>query len=164
MSTLRHARNPPPAERPPAERPTDALRPANRASNEFVERVQTKVHAIVWVAAAALLLTKGEVIEAAASPARSSPFFIYLGLTLLGVVLTLMVYCVVWVRRVHGSQWPLRVVAPGLVEAAAASGVGCLLSLTVGLWPAYGLLTPLVVGTLGMGGLFSLHFVPNCGT
>ena len=159
-SRPRHGHAPPSSDEP---RPSDPLRPANRASNELVARVQAKVHALVWMGAAALLLTKGEVLDAAADPTRSSPAFIAIALGCVGVALAIMLYCVLWVRRVHGSQWPLQVVAPGMVEAATAAGLGALLSLIVGLWPAYGLLTPLVVGVLGLGGLFSLHFVPSCG-
>ena len=150
------------AQAPDPGRPSDALRPQNRAPNELVARVQAKLHALLWVGVAAALLTRGGVLEAGADPARSLPFFIYLALTALGVVITIMLYCVCWVRRVHGSQWPLDIVAPGMVPAATVAGVACLLCLVVGLWPAYGLLTPLVVGALGLGGLFSFHFVPQC--
>ena len=142
-------------------RADDVLRPANRASNSLVERVSVKVHAVCWVVGAALLLTRGQVLDAAADPARSTPFFIYSFLACAAVLVTLMLYCVLWVRRVHGSQWPLQVVAPGLVEVATLAGALALLSLVAGLWKEYGLLSPLVVGVLGMGALFSLHFVPN---
>ncbi len=162
MSEARQRGNQPPTPAGDAPRADDVLRPANRASNSFVERVSTKVHAVFWVAAAALLLTRGQVLDAAADPSRSSPFFIYLFLACLTLLLTIMLYCVLWVRRVHGSQFPLQVVAPGLVEVATLAGVAALLSLMAGIWREYGLLTPLVVGVLAMGGLFSLHFVPSC--
>ena len=143
-------------------RPDDVLRPFNRASNAFVERVWAKVHAVAWMAAAALLLTKGQVLDAAQDPLRSSPFFMYLFFACFAVLFTIMLYCVLWVRRVHGSQLPWRAAAPGLVEVATLAGVLSLLSLMAGLWREYGLLTPLVVGVLSMGALFSLHFVPSC--
>ena len=75
MSEARQRGNQPPTPAGDAPRADDVLRPANRASNSFVERVSTKVHAVFWVAAAALLLTRGQVLDAAADPSRSSPFF-----------------------------------------------------------------------------------------
>jgi hypothetical protein len=103
MSEARQRGNQPYTPAGDAPRADDVLRPANRASNSFVERVSTKVHAVFWVAAAALLLTRGQVLDAAADPSRSSPFFIYLFLACLTVLLTIMLYCVLWVRRVQGS-------------------------------------------------------------
>ena len=155
-------RGPPASSDGDAPRADDVLRPANRASNDFVDRVKIKMQAVVWIVAAGLLLTRGQVLDAAQDPARSSPLFIYLFLACFALLFTVMLYSVLWVRRVHGSQWPLQVVAPGLVEVATLAGVVALISLMAGLWKEYGLLTPLVVGVLAMGGLFTLHFVPSC--
>ncbi len=71
-----------------------------------------------------------------------------------------MLYCVVWVRRVQGSDWPWQIVAPGMVELATLAGLTSFFSFIVGLWPAYGFLTPLVVFTLFLGGMMTLHFLP----
>ena len=152
-------------EAPAAGGPLDAVplpRPAGRVPAALVERISTKLQAALWVAGAALLLTKGGVAEAAGDPARSNAFFIYAGLAALSANLAIGLYCVVWVRRVQGSEWPWEIVAPGAIEAAALAMVAAMLAFTVGLWPAFGLLTPLVVGFITMGALFSTHFLPAC--
>lgn len=86
----------------------------------------------------------------------------FLGCAALALALTVAFYCVVWVRRVQGSQWPWAISAPGMVETATAAGVVSYLSFVVGLWPAYGLLTPLVMGVCFMGAAMTLHFIPAC--
>ena len=78
----------------------------------------------------------------------------------LGIFFTIMFYCVIWITRIQGSTWPWQVVAPGMVELATFSAIISILSFTIGLWPAYGFLTPLVVFTLFLGGAMTFHFVP----
>lgn len=50
-------------------------------------------------------------------------------------------------------------------QARRATDAPCTLlrpcSFTVGLWPSYGLLTPGLVLLLGLGLLFSAHFLPS---
>jgi len=71
-----------------------------------------------------------------------------------------MFYCVAIVTRLRGADWPWQVVAPGMVEVATLAGVTALICFTAGLWPAYGFLTPIVVFTIALGGVMSLHFIP----
>jgi hypothetical protein len=47
-----------------------------------------------------------------------------------------------------------------MVEAATLAGVTAFICFNIGFWPAYGLLTPLVVSVVTMGAFFSLHFLP----
>ena len=86
--------------------------------------------------------------------------FIFIGTAALTVAFLIGFYCVVWLRHVQGTSWPWQIVAPGMVEVATLSGVVSFLAFVAGLWPAYGLLTPLLVGILAMGLMFSLHFLP----
>ncbi len=126
----------------------------------LVERISTKLQAAFWVAGAVLLLTKGGVYEMASDPARSNPFFVYLGLGALALSVALGVYCVVIVPRLYGSNWGWDIVAPGMVEVATLASVTGFISFCIGLWPALGLLTPLVVGFIAMGAVLSTHFIP----
>lgn len=91
---------------------------------------------------------------------RGCRAFVFAGCAALALALTVGFYCVVWVRRVQGSSWPWAIAAPGMVETATAAGCVSFLSFTVGLWPAYGLLTPLVVAVCFMGAAMTLHFLP----
>ena len=159
--------------------------PSALARRAWVERLSVKVQAALWVVSAAVLLVYGRVIDVASDPDRCNqcvrararaaghalgqgltpphpPYrgFIFIGCAALAVVLTVAFYCVVWVRRVQGSQWPWEIVAPGMIETATAGGVVAFVSFTIGLWPAYGMLTPLVTAAIGMGGAMSLHFLP----
>lgn len=145
---------------PPMPQLSAPQRNPNRVPAAVVERISTKVQAALWLVGALLVFFKGGVYEAAADPSRSLPFFIYLGLAALTLSTVLMVYGVVVIPRLYGSQWSWDVVAPGLNELGALSFVTALVSFIVGLWPGFGLLTPLVVGFMAMGCILGLHFIP----
>jgi hypothetical protein len=161
MSSRASARQP--AAPAPAAAPIDLTpidRLPGRVPAQLVERISTKLQAALWVGGAAALFFKGGVYEVASDPARSHPFFVLLGLAALALQGVLALYCVVWIPRVHGSEWGVEVVAPGVIEAATLAAVTALVSFVVGLWPGFGLLTPLVVGFLAMGCIFVTHFIP----
>ena len=145
---------------PPVDLSAPVPRLAGRVPAALVERISTKLQAALWVGGAAALFLKGGVYEVASDPARSNPAFVYLGLAALGLLAALTLYAVVWVPRVHGSEWGVEVVAPGVKETAALAMVVALLSFVVGLWPGFGLLTALVVPFLAMGCLMATHFIP----
>ncbi len=145
---------------PPVDLSAPVPRLAGRVPAALVERISAKLQAALWVAGAVALFLKGGVYEVASDPARSNPAFVYLGLAALGLLGALTLYAVVWVPRVHGSEWGVEVVAPGVKETAALAMVAALLCFVVGLWPAYGLLTMLVVPFLAMGCLMCTHFIP----
>lgn len=53
----------------------------------------------------------------------------------------------------HDSHWRLTLLRPAAPPVAPHSFV-------IGLWPSFGLLTPLVVGVIAVGGMMLLHFLP----
>lgn len=53
-----------------------------------------------------------------------------------------------------------RALGPGLGRLASPRPPPRAPSLLVAFWPVYGMLTPLLLAVLGMGGLMSFHFVP----
>lgn len=148
----------------PITRPLDLSgppsRPLNRVSSATVARLSTKCQAALWVAAAGLVLSKGGVVECALDASRSNPFFIYTGLASLSLFVVILLYCVVWVRRVMGSDWEWQIVAPGMIETGTIALVTSFFSFIIGLWPGFGLLTPLVVAVVFVGTLFVTHFLP----
>jgi len=52
--------------------------------------------------------------------------------------------------------------APQVGLMAGGAGVAAFLLFIVGLWPAFGWLTPLVVISQAMGSMMLLHFIPTC--
>lgn len=93
------------------------------------------------------------------SPSPRSPF-VYVGIASFSLALAIGAFCVIY-RRARGfSAVPFQVVMPGMVETSTLAGVVSFLSLSAGLWPAFGFLAPLVVATVFMGLTFSLHFLP----
>lgn len=179
-----------PLERPAApaadaERPGPSHLP-NRVSREVVARVSTKAQAALWVAGMVMLFVYGGVGDSLFDSARSEPCvgarsaaarararasspappsfprstFVYMGLTAFSVAIFVMLYCVVYLRRIRGLTFPWQVIAPGMIETATIAGVASYFCFVAGLWPAYGFLTPIVVAVCYFGFAFSLHFVP----
>jgi hypothetical protein len=73
-----------------------------------------------------------------------------------------MFYATLYLRHVLRIRVPFEQYSPALVPVASAAGVTTFVAFLLGLWPAYGFLTPIVVGVLGMGAIFVWHFIPGC--
>lgn len=158
-STL-HEDNSHPAITRPLDVSEPISRPAGRMSSALVARISTKVQAGLWVLASGLILSKGGVIDASLDPEKSNPLFMYTGFAGVSLFLVLMLYCVVWVRLVMRSTWEWQIVAPGFIEIATIGLVTAYISFSIGLWPSFGLLTPLLVGIIFLGAMMLTHFLP----
>jgi hypothetical protein len=138
--------------------PGDAAEASRRARRELAERISTKLHALFWLAAAAAVATWGGLWAALTSDARAERWLLYLAAAAGSAAVSIGVYLVLWVGS-SGLAW--EVAAPWAVPSATAAGITALLCTIAGVWPIYGLLSPLVVGVAFLGALFSAHFIPS---
>lgn len=88
-----------------------------------------------------------------------SPFII-LGWISLVIVLSLFFYGTIYLPRIAHIDLPFDLYNPTLVPIATITTIISFLAFIIGLWPAYGLLTPLVVIIELMGSIFIWHFIP----
>jgi hypothetical protein len=138
-----------------------------RARREAISRLSGKLHAALWVVAAALVWRYGRVWEELVWPAPHvgsggvSAWALRLGAALACASAGIGLYLVVWLGCIARVDLAWDVAAPRAVPAASAAGVAALLCFLVGMWPAFGLLTPLVLATLTMGALMLAHFIPS---
>ena len=140
-----------------------------RSRREVVERLSAKLHAAVWVVLAGLVWHYGRVWERLAAGDRIgpggfvgfTPWLMVSGALLLGVSTAVAMYLVVWLRWVRQVDLAWEVVAPSAIPVATGAGLAALVCFLVGMWPAYSLLTPLLLGILTLGALMLAHFVPS---
>ena len=60
----------------------------------------------------------------------------------------------------HDVEW--NVYCPRMIPTATIAGIASTICLNIGLWPVYGLFTPLILGTVSLGSLMALSFIPEC--
>ena len=69
-------------------------------------------------------------------------------------------YLTVWLPHVQRIDLEWNVYCPRVIPTMTVLGLTCGFSLIRGLWPVWGLLTPLILGLVAMACLMSLHFIP----
>lgn len=119
-----------------------------------------QVHATFWVVLALLVAHSTQLVPTALDGSKSHSVWIGLGLAAAIVNLAIMLYLICYLPRVRGIDLPWEIAAPQLIPAGTIAGGVSFVAFILGLWPAYGLLTPLICGAVGMGVLFSAHFIP----
>ena len=136
--------------------------PRRFSGSVLLARASTKVQALCWVAGGVATAIFGRVFDSMWEPGKSNLAFIQLGWLAAAFFATLMLYAVVWVPVVLRIDVPIETYSPRLGFAAAGAGVVAFVSFTVGLWPSFGWLAPLVVASQAMACMMSMHFVPTC--
>jgi hypothetical protein len=133
---------------------------APRAHSPPLPSLREQLQAAAWVIAAALTGVYARVGPTLADPSRTLPPALYLAYASLGLTLTIGVYLALYLPYVARIDLPWSTYVPWAIPVATGSGVTAFLCLIVGLWPAFGLLTPLLVATLFMGAMMATHFLP----
>lgn len=79
------------------------------------------------------------------------------------IMFMLFLYLSIWlpvVQKVNVNTVPWEIYCPNVIPASTAAGVVFYISLVVAFWPAWGMLSPLFIGFLCIGAIFSAHFIP----
>jgi len=128
--------------------------------------VALKLEALAWVAAAALAAFFGtgeaDLFTTIAHDPRIKRDWLAAAAGLAAANAALFAYAALWlgwVRRVPSPETRHVWLVPA-ATAAALGGGGCA---AVGIWPAFGFFTPLLLPLLAVGAIMSLHFVPAIG-
>lgn len=134
-----------------------------RRRRERIECIDTKIKALMWLVGDALMLWATDFFPTVLYDDRCSEFFLNVAFVSLGIFATLILYSAVWLKYVQGVQEEVEVVAPRVMPAATLFFVVQGFAFTIGLWPAFGLLTPVILVVNFLGFLNFFHFVPSCG-
>lgn len=76
------------------------------------------------------------------------------------VVVGIFFYLAVWLQYMKKVTVPWDIYCPNMIPTATGASVVCFISLIVTFWPSWGFLSPLFVGALTIGGIFSTAFIP----
>jgi len=136
---------------------TDPLSRKNRS--DALNRISVKIQAALWVIAAILLEVYGRVFAMMWEPGKNNPSFILIGWVATSVFVLLMLYALIWLPYIERVGLPFDEYSPQLSYAGAAAGVAAFISFLIGLWPAFGWATPLVIACETMGFLMVGHFI-----
>lgn len=87
-------------------------------------------------------------------------FYFNLSLVNFIVLICIFFYLSVYLPYIARIDLPWDTHCPRMIPAACCvSAVGSLLAL-MAFWPKFGFLTPFILSSIGMGAMFSLHFIP----
>ncbi|XP_076465592.1 transmembrane protein 128-like [Babylonia areolata] len=110
------------------------------------------VQNVLWMVASMAVFHFSEFHNVVRFDPRINRMWFNVGVGLIGVTLAIAVFMIVWlslVKKVHSDDWEKR--HPAAIPVATASFIIGSLCLLKGLWPVWGLLTPLILVTLFMG-------------
>uniref|UniRef100_A0A7S2E6R4 Uncharacterized protein n=1 Tax=Trieres chinensis TaxID=1514140 RepID=A0A7S2E6R4_TRICV len=135
--------------------------PSSR-SRTASERASEKLQALAWIGAALVTSKLSKLPSAFASDPRVLRPLLNFSLLLLAVNAILTLYLAIYLPRIKGLSDPSAWSAyrPNLIPAMTGIAVLCGALMIRALWPVWGFVTPLVLGTVGLGAMEALHFVP----
>ncbi|KAJ1405279.1 hypothetical protein B484DRAFT_457112 [Ochromonadaceae sp. CCMP2298] len=132
---------------------------SKKARAERIERISAKVHAVFWVAAALAVMYFTDFWNVLYSE-KIDRFTLNLAIMCFFVDAGIFLYLVAWLPFILKVTAPWEVFCPNMIPMATGFGVLFLVLFIVSFWPVWGMLTPLWVGILMIGFVFSAHFVP----
>lgn len=128
--------------------------------SETAEHIATKIQALAWVTVGGLVVYQTELPWKLVYEPKVHRAWITFAAACFGLNCVLCFYLTVWlpyVRRVF-IEWS--VYCPRVIPAMTVTGIACGFGLIRGLWPLWGLLTPVILAVTFMATLMSLHFIP----
>ena len=132
------------------------------ARKVLANRITAKLHAFFWVAAMFATVYYTDMIRTLSTDPRVNRVFFNLGLVALGGLLVILLYVgcyapLIQRRRILVNE-QMREIKIGAV-CLVIMGI----SFMIGMWPVYGLLTPVIELVCFFGCLFTAHFLPTLG-
>lgn len=144
---------------PTAEESASAASRKKRRS-EAAETVATKIQALAWVVAGSFVAYQTDLPFVLLSDARVDRPWFNVAVAAFAVNSVLCFYLCVWLPYVARVTLEWNVYCPRVIPTMTAVGLVCGVALLRGLWPVWGLLTPVILALFFMACLMSLHFVP----
>lgn len=131
---------------------------------ERVERIQTKIHAAIWVSLAVATIYYTDFIKVILTDERVNRTPLNLAIvsmvTIASILVYLCIYLPIFEKIKDYRMWDVH--CPNMIPMLTGAGVCCIVSLVVAMWPVWGLLSPFLVFFLMMGFMFVAHFIPSC--
>ena len=140
---------------------TESEEANKKKRGERIDRIMAKLHALVWVVFSIGIIWYTNLLNVAYSDERvnrySLNFAVVCFVANMGIVLYLTLYLPL-VLKVTDVPW--EIYCPHLIPISTILGLLVVFLLIIAFYPIYGMLTPLIMGIMLMGFLFSTHFLP----
>ena len=133
---------------------------AKKRRSELAEPVATKIQAAAWVAAGGFVAYQTDLPVVLLAGTETNRFWCDVAAACFAANCVLCFYLTVWLPHVQRIDLEWNVYCPRVIPTMTVLGLTCGFSLIRGLWPVWGLLTPLILGLVAMACLMSLHFIP----
>ena len=135
-------------------------REERKRRKENVEQVSNKIHAFLWIVADILLLYLTDFWNVCVGDDRVNRTAFNLGVVCLGVFSCLICYAAIWMPYVKHVNMDVQLYAPRLIPTASIFGVLASISFLVGLWPVFGIFTPIILTINFFSLIMTAHFLP----
>ena len=127
---------------------------------ERIDRITAKLHAGLWVVLSIVLLVYTNLLNVAYSDARVNRYSLNAAIACFVANMGIVLYLTLYLPLVLKVTAPWEIYCPHLIPISTALGLLVVFLFVVAFYPIYGMLTPLLIGILLMGFLFSTHFLP----
>jgi len=135
-------------------------RKAALARSKSAENVSNKIHALFWCLLGGFVLIKTDFLHVAFSDPKVNRLYFNLSLILLATNSVLGLYLIIYLPYIARVTLPWDKYCPRVIPTITIVGTICFGTLIKALWPVWGFLTPLILTSIGMAAMFSLHFIP----
>jgi hypothetical protein len=163
----------PPYRRVPQNEDNAARSSSSNAQQSRSERISIKLHALLWVIVAYALASYTQLFHTLLTDDRILRPSLYISLFAYALNIILMIYLTIYLPYkfptsdkyiTHASSpqfW--NAYCPNVIPIITASSVLGSAFLCRACFPIWGFFTPLLLGVVGLGIFFSLHFIPILG-
>ena len=127
---------------------------------ERIDRITAKLHALVWVVLSISIVWYTNLLNVAYSDERVNRYSLNFAIVCFVANMGIVLYLTLYLPLVLKVTAPWEIYCPHLIPISTALGLLVVFLLVVAFYPIYGMLTPLLMGILLMGFLFSTHFLP----
>lgn len=146
---------------------------AQSSSSSRSERISIKLHALLWVIVAYALASITQLFHTIYTDERILRTSLYISLSTFTLNVIMILYLTIYLPykfptsdkyTTHASSpkfWDAY--CPSVIPIITASNVLGSLFLCRACYPIWGVFTPLLLGVVGLGIFFSLHFIPVFG-
>jgi hypothetical protein len=163
----------PPYRRVPQNEDNAARSSSNTAQQSRSERISIKLHALLWVIVAYALASYTQLFHTLFTDERILRPSLYISLFAYTLNIILIIYLTIYLpykfptsdKYITSASSPQfwNAYCPSVIPIITASFVLGSTFLCRACFPIWGFFTPLLLGVVGLGIFFSLHFIPICG-
>jgi hypothetical protein len=143
--------------------PADAAAEKRRAAlarSKSAENVSNKIHAAFWVLLAIVVMSSTDFLRVCFKSELVNRLYFNISLALITVNCTIGLYLCIYLPYIARVTLPWDKYCPRVIPTFTVITTVCGCTLLKALWPVWGFLTPLILTSVTLGGMFSLHFIP----